>query len=80
MIERSEIEHSVILDDSRIIGAGRIEDSLLGHHVEVRAPSAGPEPPGSWSATTARSTWLTDLTGTGPPRAGAAQPYARALS
>jgi glucose-1-phosphate thymidylyltransferase len=35
VIEGSEIEHSVILDDCRIIGAGRLEDSLLGHHVEV---------------------------------------------
>jgi glucose-1-phosphate thymidylyltransferase len=35
VVERSEIEHSVILDDCRIIGAGRLEDSLLGHHVEV---------------------------------------------
>jgi glucose-1-phosphate thymidylyltransferase len=34
-VECSEIEHSVILDDSRLIDAGRIEDSLLGHHVEV---------------------------------------------
>jgi glucose-1-phosphate thymidylyltransferase len=31
----SEIEHSVILDDCRVIGAGRLEDCLLGHHVEV---------------------------------------------
>jgi glucose-1-phosphate thymidylyltransferase len=35
VIERSDVEHSVILDDSRVIGAGRLEDSLLGHHVEV---------------------------------------------
>src|SRR5262249_16282529 len=35
VMEGSEIEHSVILDDCRIIGAGRLEDSLLGHHVEV---------------------------------------------
>jgi glucose-1-phosphate thymidylyltransferase len=34
-IECSEIEHSVILDDCRVIGAGRLEDSLLGHFVEV---------------------------------------------
>jgi glucose-1-phosphate thymidylyltransferase len=34
-IERSEIEHSVLLDDVSVIDAGRIEDSLLGHHVEV---------------------------------------------
>ncbi len=34
-IERSEIEHSVILDQCRVVDAGRVEDSLLGHHVEV---------------------------------------------
>ena len=35
VIDASEIEHSVILDDCRVVGAGRLEDSLLGHHVEV---------------------------------------------
>lgn len=35
VVDGSEVEHSVILDDSRILAAGRIEDSLLGHHVEV---------------------------------------------
>ncbi len=35
VIDRSEIEHSVILDDCRVLGAGRLEDSLLGRHVEV---------------------------------------------
>ncbi|MGH9114671.1 MAG: sugar phosphate nucleotidyltransferase, partial [Acidimicrobiales bacterium] len=34
-IDSSEVEHSVILDDCTVTGAGRIEDSLLGHHVEV---------------------------------------------
>jgi glucose-1-phosphate thymidylyltransferase len=34
-VESSEIEHSVVLNDSRLIDAGRIEDSLLGHHVEI---------------------------------------------
>lgn len=34
-IESSEIEHSVVLDHCRVISAGRLEDSLLGHHVEV---------------------------------------------
>ena len=34
-IERSEVEHSVVLDDSSVLDAGRLEDSLLGHHVEV---------------------------------------------
>lgn len=44
IIDGSEVEHSVILDDCRVVGAGRLEDSLLGHHVEVtrtaRRPSA----------------------------------------
>jgi glucose-1-phosphate thymidylyltransferase len=44
VIDTSEIEHSVILDDCRVVAAGRLEDSLLGHHVEVtrtlRRPSA----------------------------------------
>jgi glucose-1-phosphate thymidylyltransferase len=35
VVEKSELEHSVILDDCRVIGAGPLEDSLLGHHVEV---------------------------------------------
>jgi glucose-1-phosphate thymidylyltransferase len=35
LIQRCEIEHSVLLDDVSVIDAGRIEDSLLGHHVEV---------------------------------------------
>jgi glucose-1-phosphate thymidylyltransferase len=42
VIEASEIEHSVILDDCRVIGAGRLEDSLLGHHVEVVRTSRRP--------------------------------------
>jgi glucose-1-phosphate thymidylyltransferase len=35
VIDRSEIEHSVILDDCKVLSAGRLEDSLLGRHVEV---------------------------------------------
>ncbi len=35
IIDGSEIEHSVILDDCRVLRAGRLEDSLLGRHVEV---------------------------------------------
>lgn len=31
----SEIEHSVVLDQSRIVGVHRIQDSLLGREVEV---------------------------------------------
>jgi glucose-1-phosphate thymidylyltransferase len=35
VIDQSEIEHSVILDDCKVLSAGRLEDSLLGRHVEV---------------------------------------------
>jgi glucose-1-phosphate thymidylyltransferase len=35
LIDHSEIEHSVILSDTQVIGAGRLEDSLLGRQVEV---------------------------------------------
>lgn len=35
IIESTDVEHSVILDDCRILSAGRLEDSLLGHQVEV---------------------------------------------
>ncbi len=44
-IDTSEIEHSVILDDCRVIDAGRLEDSLLGHHVEVSRTAGDPGPP-----------------------------------
>jgi glucose-1-phosphate thymidylyltransferase len=42
VIESSEVEHSVILDDCRVVGAGRLEDSLLGHHVELTRSSRRP--------------------------------------
>jgi glucose-1-phosphate thymidylyltransferase len=35
IIDRSEVEHSVILEGCRVVAAGRLEDSLLGHQVEV---------------------------------------------
>ncbi len=35
VVEHSEIEHSVLLDYSSVIDAGRLEDSLLGQQVEV---------------------------------------------
>ncbi|MHB1488167.1 MAG: glucose-1-phosphate thymidylyltransferase, partial [Acidimicrobiales bacterium] len=34
-IERSEVEHSIVLEHSRIIGVERLEDSLIGRHAEV---------------------------------------------
>jgi glucose-1-phosphate thymidylyltransferase len=43
VIEGSEIEHSVILDDCQVLGAGRLEDSLLGHHVEVKRSEQRPK-------------------------------------
>jgi glucose-1-phosphate thymidylyltransferase len=42
VIDASEVEHSVILDDCRVVGVGRLEDSLLGHHVEVVRTSRRP--------------------------------------
>jgi glucose-1-phosphate thymidylyltransferase len=31
----SEVEHSVVLEHSRIIGVSRLADSLIGRHVEI---------------------------------------------
>ncbi len=43
-IERSEIEHSVVLDGSHICDAGvKIEDSLIGKHVVIRRTKALPK-------------------------------------
>lgn len=42
-VERSEVEHSVILDHSSVIDAGRIEDSLLGWHVTVTRSDQRPK-------------------------------------
>jgi len=39
-VTSSEIDHSVLLEGSRIVEAGRIVDSLLGREVEVRRSSA----------------------------------------
>ncbi len=38
----SEIEHSVVLEDSRIVGVPRLADSLIGRHVEVIRSGATP--------------------------------------
>ena len=41
-IEGTEIEHSIVLEQSRICGVSRIEDSLIGKQVEVAPSSAQP--------------------------------------
>jgi glucose-1-phosphate thymidylyltransferase len=41
-ITDSELEFSIVLSDSAIEGAGRIENSLIGRHVEVTPASGGP--------------------------------------
>ncbi len=41
-ITGSEVEHAVILDDCSVVEAGRIEDSLLGHHVSVTRTAQRP--------------------------------------
>jgi glucose-1-phosphate thymidylyltransferase len=41
-IQGSEVEHSVLLGSTRVINAGRIEDSLLGYHVEVTRSARRP--------------------------------------
>jgi glucose-1-phosphate thymidylyltransferase len=36
VVENSEIEHSIVLDHSRIVGVpSRIEDSIIGRDVEI---------------------------------------------
>lgn len=42
IVERSEVEHSLLLDDTSVISAGRLEDCLLGHHVEVTRSARRP--------------------------------------
>ncbi|HLI23333.1 MAG TPA: glucose-1-phosphate thymidylyltransferase [Acidimicrobiales bacterium] len=41
-VVESEVEHSVLLDDVWVLSAGRLEDSLLGHQVEVTRSSRRP--------------------------------------
>ena len=38
----SEVEHSVVLEHSRIIGVPRLTDSLIGRHVEIIAVETAP--------------------------------------
>ena len=56
-IERSEVEHSIVLGGSRISDlAYRMEASLIGRNVVLeRHQLAARAPTGSWSATTRRS-------------------------
>ena len=42
-VEHSEIEHSIILEKSRIIGIGRLEDSLIGKNVTVARSDRKPK-------------------------------------
>jgi len=42
LLEDTEIEHSIVLEQSRIRGVGRIEDSLIGKEVEVSPSTALP--------------------------------------
>jgi glucose-1-phosphate thymidylyltransferase len=41
-IDRTEIEHSIVLEDCVITGVGRIEDSLLGKSVTVSVSDLQP--------------------------------------
>jgi glucose-1-phosphate thymidylyltransferase len=41
-VRRSEIEHSIVMEHSRIVGMPRIEDSLIGRHVEIGRSDARP--------------------------------------
>ena len=42
VIENCEIEHSIVLEHSRIVDVPRIEDSLIGRHVEVTRSQVKP--------------------------------------
>jgi glucose-1-phosphate thymidylyltransferase len=41
-VVRSELDHSIVLERSRIVDVGRITDSLVGKEVEVTRSAQGP--------------------------------------
>ena len=43
LIESTELEHSVILEQSSIVGIDRVVDSLIGKAVEVRRSDQKPK-------------------------------------
>ena len=42
LVEHSEVEHSVVMEDSQIVGIPRLEDSLIGRDVIVRRTEMKP--------------------------------------
>ncbi|MCK4268293.1 MAG: glucose-1-phosphate thymidylyltransferase, partial [Actinomycetia bacterium] len=42
-VRHSEVEHSIILEKSRIVGISRLEDSLIGKNVQVEKSPKKPQ-------------------------------------